>query len=233
MIGIKSIASYVPTAGIEQNGPHLPLYKHRRVVRVTSESIAAKLGGVLIAPIIDFVPEGDIKSRQGHMAYPGTISMTPDVFVNILKNTARSLVSHGFVNVVFIGDSGDSQDWQARAARALRDEGLNVYHIDDYYANETQVKKLKQLGFTEADIGEHSGLRDTSEFMAVAGSEVRRERIENITKERYDEMGNWGDLTKASAEIGVQLLEIKVDRAVAEICKLELGLAGCAVQKPN
>ena len=53
----------IPTAGIEQNGPHLPLNKHEKVVRYASEKIAKELSGTLIAPVVNFVPE------EGHMKF--------------------------------------------------------------------------------------------------------------------------------------------------------------------
>src|SRR5262245_41187877 len=70
----------VATGGIEMNGPYLALGKHNYVLRATTEAIARQLGDALIAPIVPFVPEGDIEPQTGHMRYPGTISLTADTF---------------------------------------------------------------------------------------------------------------------------------------------------------
>ena len=61
----------VATGGIEMNGPYLALGKHNYVLRATTEAIARQLGDALIAPIVPFVPEGDIEPATGHMRYPG------------------------------------------------------------------------------------------------------------------------------------------------------------------
>lgn len=50
----------VATGGIEQNGPYIVTGKHNYVLRATTEAIARKLGKTLVAPIVPFVPEGDI-----------------------------------------------------------------------------------------------------------------------------------------------------------------------------
>ena len=46
------------TGGIEQNGPYLVANKHGVVLQAMTESIARALGNTLVAPIVDFVPEG-------------------------------------------------------------------------------------------------------------------------------------------------------------------------------
>src|SRR5205823_7137050 len=66
----------IPTGGVEQNGPYLATGKHNYVLRATTEAIARKLGNALVAPIIAFVPEGDIDPPTEHMKYPGSISLT-------------------------------------------------------------------------------------------------------------------------------------------------------------
>jgi creatinine amidohydrolase len=70
----------VPTGGVEQNGPYLVTGKHNVVLKATCEAIARKLGNALVAPIVAFVPEGDIDPPTEHMKYPGTISLTEPTY---------------------------------------------------------------------------------------------------------------------------------------------------------
>src|SRR4030095_899689 len=76
----------VPTGGVEQNGPYLATGKHNYVLRATTEAIARKLGNTLVAPIVPFVPEGDIDPPTSHMKYPGTISLTEDTYERLLAD---------------------------------------------------------------------------------------------------------------------------------------------------
>lgn len=222
----------IPTAGIEQNGAHLPLNKHRLVVRENAMVIAQRLGNTLIAPIIDFVPEGNIETQEGHMYFAGTISMPRKVFADIIDYTIRSLHSHGFEQMYIIGDSGGNQLAQEMVAKNLRNDKINAYHIGSYYANEQQEAALKKHGFDRKAIGGHAGLRDTAEFMAVASHQVRRNKLENLPEEDLQIHGTWGDATKANPALGKLLLEIKVNAAVTEICKLAQKKPGlCNAQK--
>jgi creatinine amidohydrolase/Fe(II)-dependent formamide hydrolase-like protein len=74
----------VATGGVEQNGPYLVTGKHNVVLRGTTEAIARKLGNALVAPIVPFVPEGDIEPPGLHMKYPGTISVTEATYEALL-----------------------------------------------------------------------------------------------------------------------------------------------------
>ena len=57
-----------------------------------------------------YVPEGDTgPNPSGHMNWAGTISLPDPAFEAVLEHTARSLQTHGFTRILFIGDSGDSQ----------------------------------------------------------------------------------------------------------------------------
>lgn len=209
----------IPSAGIEQNGAHMPLNKHRLVVRATAQRIAEALGGTLIAPVIDFVPEGNIQSSEGHMAYAGTISIPRKVFADILDHTARSLHHHGFSQLFFIGDSGGNQLAQAMVARTLQNAKIQAYHIADYYADDRQEEELLRMGYDRGSIGGHAGLRDTSEVMAIAPEVLRRDRLALLREEDERQNGTWGDTTLATPELGKRLLQIKVEAAVAEICE--------------
>jgi creatinine amidohydrolase len=44
----------VPTAGTEQNGPHVVLGKHKYRMNAGSERIARELGNALVAPIMTY-----------------------------------------------------------------------------------------------------------------------------------------------------------------------------------
>src|SRR6185295_5860411 len=94
----------VATGGIEQNGPYIVTGKHNFVLRATTEAIARKLGKTFVAPIVPFVPEGDIDPPTQHMKYPGTISLTEETFQSLLTDIISSLKTHGFRRIILIGD---------------------------------------------------------------------------------------------------------------------------------
>ena len=81
----------VPIGGTEQNGPHMVLGKHNVRVRVLAARIAEQLGNALVAPVLAYVPEGDIDPPTQHMRYAGTIIVPAPAFEAVLEGAARSL----------------------------------------------------------------------------------------------------------------------------------------------
>lgn len=213
----------VPTGGVEQNGPHMVLGKHNYIVRHTAAAVARRLGDALVAPVVAYVPQGDIDPPTGHMRFPGTLSVPTEVFEQILEHTARSLRAHGFRTVLFLGDSGGNQAAQMRVAERLdaawRDDGVRVFHIGDYYAPEAngQIRWLEQRGESRAAIGTHAGIRDTSELLAVHPDGMHMDRAKPHGGYRLRDVGVNGDPSRAGAEIGHALIDLKVDAAVRQI----------------
>ena len=70
----------IPIGGIEQSGPAIALGKHNARVRLLSARIADELGDCIIAPVVAYVPEGNIAPPSGHMRFPGTLTVPPAVF---------------------------------------------------------------------------------------------------------------------------------------------------------
>jgi creatinine amidohydrolase len=54
-------------------------------VRYKTGEIAKQLGNALVAPVVAYVPEGEIKPTSGHMRFAGTITLPQDVFVRVLE----------------------------------------------------------------------------------------------------------------------------------------------------
>jgi creatinine amidohydrolase len=211
----------VPTGGIEQNGPHLVLGKHDHVVAATAERTARALGRCLVAPVLSYVPEGGVDPATGHMRYPGTITVPEGVFAAVLDAAAESLRAHGFTLVCFLGDSGGNQAAQAAVAARLNARwaasSARALHVGEYYAANGQAERLRAEGESDAAIGTHAGIRDTSELMAVYPAGVRPDRIRSGVEGSMAGSGVSGDPTRASAERGERMLALKVEAAVRQI----------------
>lgn len=212
----------IPTAGIEQNSMFASLNKHQKVLEYTIPEIAHHLQKTLIVPIINYVPEGDINPPSGHMNFIGTISLSETAFQSTLMNIVLSLAQNGFKKFYFLGDSGGNQDAQQKIAELLQKQGYHVYTISDYYANKVQNQYLtKEYGFTEAQIGTHIGIRDTSELLYASPQSVRLDKIVNNQNTDFYKTGGDGNATLADAKIGKKLLEIKIINSVKAIQKFE------------
>lgn len=204
----------IPTGGTEQNGPHMILGKHNYVVTYTAGRIAEKLGDALVAPVVRYVPEGNIQPQEGHMRFAGTLSVPEPVFEAILENTARSLKAHGFKLITFLGDSGGNQASQQRVAARLNtewsDSDVRVLHVDEYYFKNGQVAFLRNRGNDMKAIGGHAGIRDTSELLAVNPDGIRNELLGDNRKSDITQVGADGISGWASVETGQQMLRMKI-----------------------
>jgi creatinine amidohydrolase len=147
----------VGTGGVEQNGPYVVGGKHNFVLQTVLPPIARAIAPALIAPIVKFVPEGDIEpTPTGHMAYAGTIGVEAETFEALLTDICRSYKAHGLLDIVLLGDSGGNQTGMERVANALNQrwsgERARVHYLREYYyEDQWSWNYLKSLGITQID----------------------------------------------------------------------------------
>jgi len=150
----------IATGGMEPNGPWLATGKHNYVLQTNCEAIARKLGNALCAPLVKFVPEGQIDPPTGHMVSPGTISMRNETFKALLTDIASSLRMHGFKTIILIGDSGGNQQGQRAVADSLTTIWKGdpiIAHIQEYYDYNKVAGHMKEK-IKEDSLGD--GLHD-------------------------------------------------------------------------
>jgi creatinine amidohydrolase/Fe(II)-dependent formamide hydrolase-like protein len=209
----------IPTGGTEQNGPHMVLGKHNYVVTYAAGLIAAQLNA-LVAPTIQYVPEGDY-NRPDFGEKPGVITLPEPAYELLLDAAVRSLQVHGFTDILLIGDSGGNQTGLVNVAKALNDAwkgtGVRVYALTDYYQKgrvDLREWLLKTHGLDNATVGSHAGTTDTSQMLWVFPQGIRKNRLAPSGGSATS--GVNGDPTKASAEIGKFAVDMKVRLAVEQ-----------------
>jgi creatinine amidohydrolase len=211
----------IPTGGTEQNGPHMVLGKHNYLVTYKAGEIAKRLGNALVAPVVSYVPEGDVNPPTGHMRFAGTITVPQDVFVKILEYAARSFRQHGFLDIALVGDSGGNQDGQKLVAETLNKEwaatNVRVHHISDYYPGRGDAYVASQ-GVPMAEVGSHAGTHDTSSLMFINPSMLRFDRMG--PGRQGDGQGHVGNPARATALFGRQILQMQIEDAAKQIQQL-------------
>ena len=210
----------ISTGGIEQNGPYLVANKHGVVLQAMTESIARELGNALVAPIVDFVPEGDIKPPTVHMKYPSTVSVREETYRALLTDIVASYKTHGFRHIVLIGDSGGNQDG-LKAVAAAQDEsaknGPRVSFIPEYYNYGEVGEFLKTNGVNQVPEGIHDDFGITAIMSTVDPNSIRakqRRKAGNFTI-------NGIDLAplKTTQKWGRAIIKFRTDVTVAAIRK--------------
>lgn len=213
----------VPLGGTEQNGPYMVLGKHNVRVHLLAGQIAQRAGHTVVAPVVAYVPEGSIQPPAGHMRFAGTISIPEAAFEGLLEGAARSFKQHGFRHVVFLWDHGGYQKnvdhVVARLQREWAKDGACQAHALSAYYQATQsayVADLKQRGYSQAEIGEHAGLADTSLSLAVDKSLVRGELLAHAGPTAAHS-GISGDPRRSSVELGQIGVKDIVETSVAAL----------------
>lgn len=213
----------IATGGIEENGPYLSTGKHNLILQGVCPAIAKRLGDALCAPIIKFVPEGDIDPPSGHMLHPGTISLTASTYEALLTDIARSLRQSGFQDIVFIGDSGGNQRGMENVSQRLNErwagEATRAHFVRDYYDpgwEDTERYTNEKLGISQTqNDGFHDDIWVTAMVMATDPAQAR-----------YDERVKAGlasingvalePLTR-SIELGKQMVAFRADMTAKAI----------------
>lgn len=211
----------IATGGIEQNGPYLAANKHQVVLRGTTEAIARKLGNTLVAPLIGFVPEGDIDPPTVHMKYPSTVSLTEDTYRRLLVDICSCYRTHGFKHVVLIGDSGGNQDGMKAVAAELNakwNEGKTKFHfIPEYYNYGNLAKWLEERGIKQTDEGLHDDFAMEAMMLSIDPASVRMKQRVAAGKFKI----NGVDLApvEKTVELGRKLIDFRAEVAVKAIRK--------------
>ena len=211
----------IGTGGVEMNGPYLVTGKHNYIMRVTAEAIARKLGNALVAPIVPFVPEGNIDPPSGHMRYPGTISLPEDTYERLLTDIASCFRTHGFENIILIGDSGGNQAGMKKVAEELagkwRGGKTRIFYIPEYYDYPGLTKWLESQGIHETDEGLHDDY-GISALVLAAGPEFVRMK-QRMAKGKFSINGVPLHPVEKTLEMGRKAAQYRADVTVAAIKK--------------
>jgi creatinine amidohydrolase/Fe(II)-dependent formamide hydrolase-like protein len=207
----KTTAIYY-VGGTHQNGPAVALGKHNLIAAHVSRRVAETLGNALAYPPNPYAPAGDPNERAGHMRFAGTISVSHETLAAVSRDVAVSALAVGFTHVVILGDHSETQSVIREAAATLdaewRSKGGRVFFIPVYEEGEGRMREiLEELGVPRNQM---TPIDDASEILAIdpEGRWLRRDQL-------ADEIA-----AVASAELGRQFIDGKVEVAVASIREL-------------
>jgi creatinine amidohydrolase len=97
----RRIPVVFPIAALEQHGHHLPLFTDSlllgEVVRRASELVGNR---VLFTPLTWF------GNSEHHLDFPGSMSASPRVYLDSLRDMAENFLKHGFTNLLFLNGHG-------------------------------------------------------------------------------------------------------------------------------
>jgi creatinine amidohydrolase len=162
----------LPTAAVEQHGPHLPLDTDAFLcTRVAEEAAARALAGgpVLVAPTLAFGSSGH------HMAFAGTLTLSAATFLAAVSDLAGSLTRHGFRRLLVVNGHGGNSALVREAVQQLALRTPVLVAAVDYWAvaRETaaEVRESPRGGMA------HACEFETSLMLHLRPESVRQELI--------------------------------------------------------
>lgn len=91
----------VPIAALEQHGRHMPLFTDSlllgEIVRRASEKLHER---------VLFVPLMWLGNSDHHLDFPGTLSASPRLYLDLLRDLVENLIGHGFQRIVLLNGHG-------------------------------------------------------------------------------------------------------------------------------
>ncbi|MDR7420639.1 MAG: creatininase family protein [Armatimonadota bacterium] len=233
--GVRTVV--IVAASIEQHGPHLPMVTDTAIGQVVGEQLARRLGNALLAPPIRPA------CSDHHLAFPGSLSIPQEVFIETVVAYVRSLAPHGFDTFVLFSSHGGNfaslQIAGTRLQEEFRGKGVRIVTFAGLAALQDMMRVMvgtaAEMGAPQDVDAIHADVTETSIMMARHPHLVATDRIEVGYLGRSDANeiftrgmraitpnGIFGDPRRASVEIGNAVIE-RLTSDLADFVRRQLG----------
>lgn len=187
----------LPTGSTEQHGPALPLSTDA----VAAEAVAAGLDrdDVVLLPTVA------VGVSDHHRQFHGTLWLSEETFEAVVRETVRSIASHGVRKAVAVNGHGGNVGALRRAARTLRAEETAFAVPWSWWSGVPD--DLRDALFDED--GGHADAGESSVMLALREELVDRDALEGA---ETDGSEGWGHRV-AGADVGFDTIDFSASGA--------------------
>ena len=176
----EDLIAVLPVGATEQHGPHLPVSVDSDLVEAVVERTLPQLHteqNVLILPSVTMT-----KSVE-HDRHPGTISLSADTFLAVLRDIGASVARAGVRRLVFFNGHGGNTAVLETAARDLRISHDLIVAACSWFGFSEWDKVLVQEA---AAFDLHAGESETSSMLAAKPHLVDMKKAKNFVPAMKD-----------------------------------------------
>lgn len=173
---VPSAIAVVPTASIEQHGPHLPVLTDTLLCGAVAEQAAALANDttpVLVAPVVCY------GRSHHHRPFPGVLSLSSDTYMRALTDILEGLALSGFTRIAVLNGHGGNSDANAVVCADFIQDPAHALTIA--YASYWDIARpsIVDRGILPGgQIPGHAGRFETSMIMAVRPDLVNAKGLE-------------------------------------------------------
>lgn len=163
----KQAIVLLPVGSTEQHGPHLPVGCDILLSAAMCERIAAELCSRGKPCVV--APSMPVCNSRHHMNFAGSMTLRPEVYMEVLLDYCKSIAEHGFRKIVIVnGHGGNNAPTGAALININEALGFPVY-FTGYWKGD----KAAQSDILETQSGMiHACESETSILMALLGEDM-------------------------------------------------------------
>lgn len=155
----------IPTAAIEQHGPHLPICTDQRIATAVAGRAARAAAGsasILVAPVLAY----GISAH--HFPFPGVVTLTRETFIDAVVEIGESLTRSGFQRIFILNAHGGNDEAARLAAKEINERTGVLCGAASYWtiAWEALVETGASFGITR--LPGHAGAFETAIMHVLA-----------------------------------------------------------------
>lgn len=168
----------VPVGSVEQHSP----YGLIGTDFITAEHVARQAGEaihILVAPTLCY------GVSPHHMAFPGTVSLSPDTLIAVVCDVVQSLMTHGFKKIILInGHGGNIPPIQVALIRLKAKGTPGIIQLTSWYTLPGVSEICNDL--YQGNDGKHATASEVAVTMSNRTGVFKNKATEPTTIERVD-----------------------------------------------